>query len=66
MVLEWWNSIEVPFFSNEDIPAFEVEEVLGILQNLDVNKSERKTDMQARIFIYFSYQLVKPNYKIDQ
>ena len=58
------SSIQIPFFSNEDIPVFEEDEVLDVLQALDINKSERKTDVPARIFKYFSYQLVKPITKL--
>ena len=54
------DKIQIPTFTKEDIPNISESDVLEALDNLKMNKSERPTDVPARIYKYFSKYLCKP------
>ena len=44
------DKIQIPTFTKEDIPNISESDVLEALDNLKMNKSERPTDVPARIY----------------
>ena len=46
--------ISVPEFEEKDVPVVNTSEVKEILENMNVNKSCRKTDVPAKIFKTFA------------
>ena len=53
------NKVDIPSFTVKDIPVVSENEVLETLENLKVNKSERKNDIPAKIFKHFSKYLYR-------
>ena len=58
------EKIKVPTFEEKDVPVVSTHEVKEILENMNVNKSCRKTDVPARIFKTFANILCVPLTKI--
>ena len=54
------EDIDVPFFSDDDIPIVTEEEVIAILAAMDTSKSNYKGDIPAKILKAFACQLGKP------
>ena len=54
------DDIDVPQFSENDIPKITEEDVIEILSGLDTNKSNIEGDVPAKIFKHFASQLGKP------
>ena len=58
------DKIDFPTFSVEDIPVISEQRVLEVLQNLNVSKSTRKSDIPAKILKRFSVRICRPLSKI--
>ena len=54
------EDIDVPFFSDDDIPIVTEEEVIATLAAMDTSKSNCKGDIPAKILKAFACQLGKP------
>ena len=54
------NAINVPSFSEKDIPKFTEKEVIVVIESLAINKSVRKNDVPAKILKHFAKYLGKP------
>ena len=54
------SKISIPEFNEKDIPVVSTSEVREIMENMDTNKSCRKTDVPAKIFKTFSKVLCVP------
>ena len=54
------SKIQIPSYSSDDIPKVTCAEVLGILENMDTNKSCRKTDVPAKVLKSFAKLLCGP------
>ena len=54
------EDIEVPEFTEEDIPIVTEQQVEEALSSMDTNKSNVEGDIPAKILKYFSKQLSKP------
>ena len=54
------DDVDVPQFSENDIPIVTTDDVIEVLSGLDTNKSNIQGDVPARIFKHFASQLGKP------
>ena len=54
------KAINVPSFSEKDIPKFTEKEVIIVLESLAVNKSVRKNDIPSKVLKHFAKYLGKP------
>ena len=54
------NDIDVPYFSEEDVPVITEDEIRDILATMDPNKSSVEGDVPAKILKVFADQLAKP------
>merc|ERR1711860_99160 len=54
------DKINFPTFSVEDIPVISEQRVLEVLENLNVSKSTRKSDIPARILKRFAKRICGP------
>ena len=54
------EDIEIPVFSDEEIPIIEESEVIAALKEIDTNKSNVKDDIPAKILKEFASHLGKP------
>ena len=54
------EDIEIPEFTEEDIPIVTEQQVEEALASMDTNKSNVEGDIPAKILKYFSKQLAKP------
>ena len=54
------EEIDIPFFSDDDIPEISEAEVTATLMELDVNKSDVKDDIPAKILKEFAPLLGRP------
>lgn len=54
------SAIDIPEFSNEEMPVISESDVREAMENLKTNKAERKSDVPAKIFKHFSKYLSKP------
>ena len=54
------KDIEVPFYTESDIPAVWFNEVLSALEKLDTNKSNVEGDVPAKKLKHFARQVAKP------
>ena len=58
------DKINFPTFSFEDIPVISEQRVLEVLENLNISKSTRKSDIPARILKRFAKRICGPLTKI--